>query len=45
MQLIIYIYLKTKSMKTSWKKVLLYIVKLVELLITGAAGGALGSSL
>lgn len=32
-------------MKTSWKKVLLYIVKLVELLIIGAAGGALGSSL
>ena len=45
MHLIIYIYLKTKRMKTSWKKVLLYIVKLVELLITGAAGGALGSSL
>ena len=32
-------------MRTSWKKVLLYIVKLIELLITGAAGGALGSSL
>lgn len=32
-------------MKTSWKKVLLYIVKLVELLITGAAGGALGNGL
>ena len=32
-------------MKTNWKKVLLYIVKLVELLITGAAGGALGNSL
>lgn len=32
-------------MKTSWKKVLLYIVRLVELLITGAAGGALGNSL
>ncbi len=32
-------------MKTSWKKVLLYIVRLVELLITGAAGGALGGSL
>lgn len=32
-------------MKTSWKKVLLYIVRLVELLITGAAGGALGSGL
>ena len=32
-------------MKTSWKKVLLYIVRLVESLLTGAAGGALGSSL
>lgn len=32
-------------MKTSWKKVLLYIVRLVELLITGAAGGALGGNL
>lgn len=32
-------------MKTSWKKLLLYIVRLVELLLTGAAGGALGSSL
>ena len=32
-------------MKTSWKKMLLYIVRLVELLITGAAGGALGGSL
>lgn len=32
-------------MKTSWKKVLLYIVRLVELLLTGAAGGALGSGL
>lgn len=32
-------------MKTSWKKVLLYIARLVELLITGAAGGALGGSL
>lgn len=30
-------------MKTSWKKVLLYIVKLVELLITGAVGGAVAS--
>lgn len=30
-------------MKTSWEKVLLYIVKLVELLITGAAGGAVAS--
>ena len=45
MRFILFIYLKTTRMKTSWKKVLLYIVKLVELLITGAAGGALGSSL
>lgn len=45
MKFILFIYLKTTRMKTSWKKVLLYIVKLVELLITGAAGGALGSSL
>lgn len=45
MRFILFIYLKTTRMKKSWKKVLLYIVKLVELLITGAAGGALGSSL
>lgn len=32
-------------MKNIWKKVLLYVVKLVELLITGAAGGAVGNSL
>ena len=32
-------------MKINWKQVLLYIVKFVELLITGAAGGALGSNL
>lgn len=32
-------------MKTNWKNVLLYIVRLVELLLTGAAGGALGNSL
>lgn len=43
--LIIIIHLTTKRMKTNWKNVLLYIVKLVELLITGAAGGAIGSSL
>lgn len=32
-------------MKTGWKKVLLYIVKIIELVVSGAAGGALGSSL
>lgn len=45
MQLIIYFYLKTRRMKTSWKKVLLYIVRIIELVISGAAGGALGNSL
>ncbi len=33
------IYLRT-SMKTNWKSVLLYIIRIVELVITGAAGGA-----
>jgi len=32
-------------MKINWKQVLLHVVKFVELLITGAAGGALGSNL
>lgn len=32
-------------MKINWKQVLLYVVKFVELLITGTAGGALGSNL
>lgn len=32
-------------MKINWKQVLLYVVKFVELLITGAAGGAVGSNL
>lgn len=33
------IYLRT-SMKTNWKNVFLYIIRIVELVITGAAGGA-----
>ena len=40
MELILFIYLKTKRMKKNWKNVLLYIVRIIELLITGAAGGA-----
>lgn len=32
-------------MKKNWKNVLLYIVRIIELLIIGAAGGALGSGL
>lgn len=32
-------------MKTNWKSILLYIVRILELFISGAAGGALGSNL
>lgn len=32
-------------MKKNWKTVLLYIVRIIELLVSGAAGGALGSNL
>lgn len=32
-------------MKKNWKNVLLYIVRIIELLITGAVGGALGGGL
>ena len=28
-------------MKMKWKKILAYIIRIVELLITGAAGGAM----
>lgn len=45
MRLLFLIYLKTTRMKTNWKHVLLYIVRIIELIISGAAGGALGGSL
>lgn len=32
-------------MKTNWKTVVLYIVRIIELLVTGAAGGMIGGSL
>ena len=32
-------------MKKNWKKILLYIIKIVELVITGVAGGAIGGCL
>ena len=41
MQLILYFYLKTSIMKNDWKSIALYIVRLIELIITGAAGGAI----
>ena len=36
-----FIYLKTTSMKMNWKQVALYILRILELVITGAAGGAI----
>ena len=46
MKLLIVLFLKTTSMKkTTWKSILLYIVRLLELVLTGAAGGALGADL
>ena len=41
MKFILYIYLKTTSMKVNWKQIALYILRIVELVITGAAGGAI----
>lgn len=45
MQLIIFIYLKTKRMKNNWKSIVLYIIRVIEMIITGAAGGAASSLL
>ena len=40
MKFIMFIYLKTTSMKVNWKQVALYVIKVIELILTGAAGGA-----
>lgn len=32
-------------MKKNWKNILLYVVRFIELLISGATGGALGTHL
>ena len=40
MKFILYIYLKTSSMKMNWKSIVLYVIKVIELMLTGAAGGA-----
>ena len=34
-------YLKTTSMKVNWKRIALYVLRIIELVITGAAGGAM----
>lgn len=41
MKFIMFIYLKTTSMKTNWKSIALYILRIVELILTGAVGGAI----
>ena len=41
MKFIMFIYLKTTSLKTNWKSIALYILRIVELILTGAAGGAI----
>ena len=41
MKFILFIYPKTTRMKMNWKQVALYILRILELVITGAAGGAI----
>ena len=41
MKFILLIYLKTTRMKINWKRILLYVLRVIELVITGAAGGAM----
>lgn len=40
MKFIMFIYLKTTSMKKDWKSIVLYIIRVIELILSGAAGGA-----
>ena len=40
MQLILFIFLKTSRMKTYWKYIALYVIRVIEMILTGAAGGA-----
>ena len=40
MQLILFIFLKTSRMKTNWKNISLYVIRVIEMILTGAAGGA-----
>ena len=41
MKLILLMYLKTTSMKINRKRVALYVLRVIELIVTGAAGGAM----
>lgn len=40
MKFIMFIYLKTTSMKVNWKSLVLYVIRILELVLTGVAGGA-----
>ena len=40
MTLLFIIYLKTKDMKKDWKSIVLYVIRVIEMILTGAAGGA-----
>ena len=41
MKLILLMYLKTTGMKINWKCVALYVLRVIELIVSGAAGGAM----
>lgn len=41
MKFILFINLKTSRMKVNWKRVALYVLRIIEMVITGAAGGAI----
>ena len=41
MKLFLLMYLKTTSMRINWKRVALYVLRVIELIVTGAAGGAM----
>ena len=41
MKLIFLMYLKTTSMKINWKRVALYVLRVIEMIVSGAAGGAM----
>ena len=45
MKFIMFIYLKTTTMKVNWKSIALYVIKVIELILTGAAGGAVSQLL
>lgn len=44
MKLLLIILLKTKGMKINWKNVIFYVIHVIEMLLTGAAGGAISNT-